>query len=80
MVSREVIRQVGWFDEIMTVASDYNYMLRALSRFRIHIIEETLYYHRLNPNSHRRNNYGNVDFGKLARERAKSVVYDPAEL
>lgn len=71
---REVYDAVGPFDESMTVASDYNYFLRVLDKFPVHIVEDVLYFHRKHPGSHRGNDYGNVDWAKQARERAAACL------
>lgn len=71
MWTREVYETIGPFDEVMTVASDYNYWLRVLDKFPIHIVDDVLYFHRKHAGTHRANNYGNIDWTALAKERAR---------
>jgi glycosyltransferase involved in cell wall biosynthesis len=72
MWTREVLDTVGFLDERLLVAQDYNYWIRILQHFPLHIVEKPLYSHRLHPGSHRQRKYTDddgqpIDFLQMAR-------------
>jgi glycosyltransferase EpsE len=75
MWSRNVFNKIGYRDEVMLVAQEYNYWIRLLKFFEVRKIFEVLFYHRKHQDSHRtkyKENYKKVDYFKLAKERAKT--------
>jgi glycosyltransferase involved in cell wall biosynthesis len=49
--SREVIREVGFFDEELQFAMDYDYSLRVANRFKLYVLNEYLAAFRIHPDS-----------------------------
>jgi len=67
--SREVVRTIGYFDEAVRLAQDYNYWLRLIRYFRLEIVREILVLKR----NHAGNvwkNPGSTDWTAFARQRA----------
>jgi glycosyltransferase involved in cell wall biosynthesis len=50
-VKREVVEDIGLFDERFWIAEDYNYWLRISEKYRIKYIHKVLYYYRIVPGS-----------------------------
>jgi glycosyltransferase involved in cell wall biosynthesis len=46
MFSREVFETIGYYDEVMYLAQDYNYWLRLTQHFTCQVVPEELYRHR----------------------------------
>lgn len=69
MFSRKVFEKIGYFDEAVRYAQDYNYWLRLLEYFDLDIVEEDLVRKRHHPaNAWRKPGY--MEFVKQAKERA----------
>ena len=66
---KEVVQKIGYFDEELKMAQDYNYWLRLLPFFNIHIIEKVLVWKRSWPGTVW-NSPQTIDWIALARERA----------
>jgi len=69
MFSRKVFEKIGYFDESVRFAQDYNYWLRLLEYFDLDIVEEDLVLKR----HHKENVWkkpGYIDWVKRAKERA----------
>jgi teichuronic acid biosynthesis glycosyltransferase TuaG len=47
MFSRELISKVGYFDESLLYANDYDYWIRSILKYDLHYINEVLTYYRL---------------------------------
>ena len=66
---KEVVQKIGYFDEELKMAQDYNYWLRLLPFFKIRIVEKILVWKRSWPGTVW-NSTQTIDWIALARERA----------
>jgi len=77
MWTRKVFERIGYFDEKLKVAQDYNYWIRILKLFEPTKLGDVLYYHRKHGNSHRlktskymKDDNITIGYNELAQQRA----------
>ena len=71
--SRKVVEKIGFYDETLRQAQDYNYWLRALQYFDVSIVNKDLFLHRKHPEAVSSNiEYGQTDWLKVCKERAEN--------
>jgi glycosyltransferase involved in cell wall biosynthesis len=66
MFTREVFERIGYYDETLYYAQDYNYWIRISKFFKIGVVEEELYLRRRNLNS--------VRSDKRHEEKKKDII------
>ena len=70
---REVFERIGYFDEELALAEDYNYWLRILQHYEVAVVPKELYQRRRHANnmSYWQRFSRQVDYAALSRERAR---------
>ena len=74
MWTQEVVDKIGYFDEEMYLACDYNYWLRLLKHFEFKTVKEVLYKYRKHDESVRKLYKEKMDWLKLCQKRAKECL------
>jgi glycosyltransferase involved in cell wall biosynthesis len=70
---REVFERIGYFDEELVLAEDYNYWLRILQHYEVAVVPQELYQRRRHANnmSHWQRFSSQIDYAELGRQRAR---------
>ena len=77
---REAMRTIGYYDEELWFAQDYNYWLRLTKLFEVRVVPQILYNHRRWPGSRRktqadRTAVNGLELNQLCRDRALAFPY-----
>src|SRR5262245_45457469 len=70
---RDVFERIGYFDEELALAEDYNYWLRILQHYEVAVVPKELYQrrHHANNMSHWQRFSRQIDYAELSRQRAR---------